>query len=133
MYARVRDIEDGEGACLRICLAPHPSGALVTLERRDNPDRPAILLCLYGAEILSGFIMAARLSAPWPMPDETVEGNFSIRLHLDCGSPVQLWIEQDGGAPLTIGTLLWDRLYAELCLTLAHGRELARLAQASLH
>jgi len=133
LYIRTRDIEDKVGTCLRIGIAPHPAGAMVTLERRDRMDRPAAVLSLYGTEILGAFLMAARLSAPFPMPDETVAGPFSTRFRLDCGPPVRVMIEQDEGLPLPIEELLWDRLYAELCLVTAHGRELARQVGGSLH
>ena len=78
MFTRTRDIGDDAGARLRISVAPHPAGAMVTLERRDQRHRPSIWLNLYGAEILSGFLMSARLSTPHPMPDETTEGASSL-------------------------------------------------------
>lgn len=133
MYARTRDIEDNKGVCLRVSVAPHPTGAMVTLERRDQTHQPAIMLSLYGAEILSGFLMSARLTAPHSMPDEATEGAFSARFHLDCDHSHRIVIEQDEAPSLLIDVQLWDRLYAELCLVTAHGRELARRAEASVH
>lgn len=133
LYARTRDIEDSDGTCLRVSIASHPDGAMVALERHDDGRRLSVVLSLYGAEILGGFIMSARLSAPWPMPDEAVEGAFAARFRLECGSPVRIMIEQDKGPFFPIGETLWDRLYAELCLVTAHGRELARRAEVSLH
>lgn len=133
MYARTRDIEDALGTRLRVSVAPHPDGAMVTLERRDQLHRPSILLSLYGAEILSGFLMSARLSMPEAMPDEAAEGRFSARFHLDCAPAARVVVEQEDAFPLIIDAPLWDRLYAELCLVTAHGRELARRGEASLH
>ncbi len=133
MHIRTRDREDGRGACLRIGITPHPGGATVALERRDQPHRPSALLSLYGAEILGGFIMSARLSAPDAVPDEAVPGPFAARFRLDCGEVHRIVIEQDDGFPMAIEAWLWDRLYAELCLVIAHGRALAHQAAVSLH
>tara|TARA_R110000787_G_scaffold130220_4_gene242170 strand:+ start:182 stop:583 length:402 start_codon:yes stop_codon:yes gene_type:complete len=133
MFTRTRDIGDDAGARLRISVAPHPAGAMVTLERRDQRHRPSIWLNLYGAEILSGFLMAARLSVPHPMPDEIAESACPTRFRLDCSPAAQVIVEQDEAFPLIIGSALWDRLYAELCLVTAHGRELARRVGVSLH
>lgn len=133
MYARTRDIEARGGICLRICIEPSPFGAMVRLERLDGACCPSALLSLYGTEILSGFVMAARLSIPFPIPDENVEGHLPVRFHLDCSGGARVVIEQEGNRPLLIDEPLWDRLYAELCLVIAHGRELARLAGISLH
>lgn len=114
-------------------VAPHPGGAVVGLERCDQSHRPAVLLGLYGAELLGAFLLAARLSLPEPMPDEASGGPFPARFHLVCGPRARIVIEQDEAFPLTIEAPLWDRLYAELCLALAHGRDLARRAGASVH
>lgn len=133
MYARIRDIEDGKGVRLRIGVAAHPCGAMVALERCDQPHRPSILLSLYGAEILAGFIMSARLSVPHPMPDEEAEGLFPARFHLACKPEARIVVEQDESFPLSIDAPLWDRLYAELGLVTAHGRELARRAVIRVH
>lgn len=133
MYARIRDIAVRDGTSLRISIAPHPAGAMVTLERGEEPCRSSVVLSLYGAEILSGFIMSARLSAPHSMPDEVVGGIFPARFRLDCAAPLHVVIEQDEGLSFPICERMWDRLYAELCLVTAHGRELARGSEASLH
>jgi len=133
LYARIREISIRDGVRLRISIAPHPAGAMVTLEHAGHPLRPSVVLSLYGAEILGGFIMSARLCAPHPMPDEAVGGPFPARFRLECGPPLAVTIEQEEGSSFPIGELLWDRLYAELCLVTAHGRELARGPEASLH
>lgn len=134
MQARIRDIEDSFGACLRLAIAPHPSGAMVTLERRDQPDLPQIILNQYGAEILTAFIMAARLSMPHAMPEEVTEGPCASSFHLVTGHDPSIVIEQDGeGEQISIPATMWDRLYAELCLATAHGRELARRQTSGWH
>ncbi len=122
MYSRTRDIEGRKGACLRVRISARPDGAVILLERRDQPHRPTAQLSLYGAEILSGFLMSARLSAPHPMPDEETDTPYPARFHLDCVPDARVVIEQDEHFPLAIDAQLWDRLYAELCLVIAHGR-----------
>lgn len=126
MYSRTRDIEDSGGTCLRVSISTHSNGALVTLERRDQPHRPSALLSLHGTEILNGFIMSARLSAPYPMPDEAADQPFPALFRLDTTPQARVVIEQEDRAPLAIEPPLWDRLYAELCLVIAHGREQAQ-------
>lgn len=123
MYSRTRDIEDSGGTCLRVSISAHRNGALVTLERRDQPHRPSALLSLHGAEILNGFIMSARLSTPYPMPDEASDQPFPALFRLDTTPQARVVIEQEDRPHLSIETPLWDRLYAELCLVIAHGRE----------
>lgn len=121
-FSRTRDIEDSTGACLRVSMSAHADGAAVTLERRDQPHRPSARLSLCGTEILSGFIMSARLSAPHAMPDEATDCPFPTRFRLDCAREACVVIEQEEGFPVAIEARLWDRLYAELCLVIAHGR-----------
>lgn len=133
LYARTRDLESDGGPCLRVSVSPHPSGAMVTLERLDETHRPSILLSLFGAEILNGFIMSARLSMPHAMPSESTAGPFPARFHLDRIPAPRVLVEQDERFPVAIDACMWDRLYAELCLVIAHGRELAHQANALLH
>lgn len=121
-FSRTRDIEDSKGACLRVSMSAHADGATVTLERRDQPHRPSARLSLCGTEILSGFIMSARLSAPHAMPDEATDRPLPTRFRLDCSRELRVVIEQDEAFPVAIEARLWDRLYAELCLVIAHGR-----------
>lgn len=137
MFTRTRDIEDDAGTCLRVSLSVHPAASTVTLERRDLDHRPSAHLTLHGAEILSGFIMAARLAAPQPLPDEATGHPCQTRFRLDCDDGARVLIEQEERFPLSVDARLWDRLYAELCLVLAHGREQTEphtyYAVASLH
>lgn len=133
-YRRTRDIEDSLGTCLRIGIASHPQGAVTSLRRMDLPDQPIVMLSVYGAELLTAFIMAARLSVPGVMPDEVAEGLFPVHFHLSYGAEPAIIVEQYGeGDAICIGSTLWDRLYAELCLVTAHGREMTRRADMAVH
>lgn len=134
VYRRTRDIEDSLGTCLRISISSHPRGAVVTLKRMDLPDQPIVMFTLYGVELLTGFIMAARLSVPGTMPDEVAEGLFPVHFHLSNGAEPAIIVEQYGeGETISIGSTLWDRLYAELCLVTAHRRELMRRVEMAVH
>ncbi|WP_448661383.1 hypothetical protein ACG3SL_12080 [Sphingomonas sp. CJ20] len=133
MFPRIREITDAFGGRLRVSVEEHPSGALVVIERPDLTGRPRVLLDGYGVDILSGYIMSARLSVPHPLPDEHVDGTFSTRFRLELEPSASLSLNQSGDAKLEIPAPFWDRLYAELCLVAAHARELARRAEARVH
>lgn len=133
MFPRIREITDAFGGRLRVSVEEHPSGALVVVERPDLPARSRVLLDGYGVDILSGYIMSARLSVPHPLPDEHVDGTFGTRFELGLEPSASLLLSQAGGARLEIPAPFWDRLYAELCLVAAHARELARRAETKVH
>jgi hypothetical protein len=133
LFPRIREITDAFGSRLRVSVEEHPSGALVVLERPDAKGRPRILLDGYGVDVLSGYIMSARLSVPHPLPDEAVDGTFGTRFRLALEPAAALAISQSGEAGLDIPAPFWDRLYAELCLVAAHARELGRRAEARVH
>jgi hypothetical protein len=127
--ARIREITDPFGMRLRISVERHPRGALIALERHDLPDRPRVVLDGYGGELLSGFIMAARLALPHPLPDEHCGGSFPSCLSLTHDPKVSISIRQEeGGETIDIPAPFWDKLYAELCLVIPHAREFARSA-----
>lgn len=131
MFPRTREITDAMGARLRVGIEARPSGALVTLERPDQYGRPCARLDGYGAELLWGYIMAARLALPNDLPDESIGGGFPSRLRLRRDPSVAIVITQaDLERPFAIPATFWDRLYAELCLVTAHARDLARQADA---
>ncbi|WP_010219809.1 hypothetical protein [Sphingomonas sp. PAMC 26621] len=96
----------------------------------DRPDRaryPQAALDGYGAEVLCGYIMAARLALPNPIPDEIVDGAFASRFSLSHRDVVSLVLTQTGArARFEIPPQFWDRLYAELSVVIAHSRELGR-------
>ncbi|TFI59645.1 hypothetical protein E2493_04020 [Sphingomonas parva] len=129
MPSRIREITDPFGMRLRISVEPHPRGALIVLERHDLPERPRVLLDGYGGELLSGFIMAARLALPHPLPDEHCAGSFALKLSLTHDPKVSIVLRQDeSGEVIDIPAPFWDKLYAELCLVIPHARALTRSA-----
>ena len=132
MPSRIRELTDPFGLRLRVSVEPHPNGAVIALERYDVPGKPRVLLDGYGADLLSGFIMAARLALPHPLPDERCGGNFPSELSLTHEPKVAIRIRQGGGGQtIEIPAPFWDKLYAELCLVIPHAREFTRSAAAA--
>lgn len=133
MFPRIREITDPFGARLRISVEAHPGGALVMFDRPDRDHYPQAMLDGYGAEVLSGYIMAARLALPNPLPDETVDGAFASCFSLTQTDKVALVLTQKNPrAPFEIPAQFWDRLYAELSVIIAHSRELSRRSGCQL-
>lgn len=120
---RVREIIDARGVRLRLRAERHSTGARIVMQRPDVAGQPQATLDLYGAEVLWGFVMSARLAVPDLLPDERIFGTWSatLRLEVDPVSRIEIDTHQ-AGHPLSIPCTLWDRLFAELCLVLAHGR-----------
>jgi hypothetical protein len=116
-----------------VSVEEHPSGALIVLERPDLGGKPRVLLDGYGVDVLSGYIMSARLSVPHSLPEEHVEGIFTTRFELGLEPAATLRLAQSDCTVLDIPAPFWDRLYAELCLVSAHARELGRRAEARVH
>lgn len=121
---RVRDIIHRDGPRLRLSLAPGEGGTGPLL-RLSDPAWVAcgfILLDLYATELLAGFLMSARLSAVGELADEQCNGDYPLCMRLSAkGGEARIELEQLGER-LVVGRKLWDRLYAELQLSLAHGR-----------
>ncbi|WP_231621671.1 hypothetical protein [Sphingomonas sp. 37zxx] len=129
VFPRVREITDAFGSRLRISVEAHPTGALVLFERPDCEHYPQAALDGYGTEVLCGYIIAARLALPNPLPDETVDGAFASRFSLAQTEKVCLVLAQGNVVPpFEIPAPFWDRLYAELSVVIAHSRELSRRA-----
>ncbi len=127
MFPRVREIIDAFGARLQVSVEAHPTGSLVVFNRPDRPLYPSAMLDGYGVEVLCGYIMAARLALPNGLPDETVDGPFPARFALARGDQVTLVMQQPNEhRGFEIPAPFWDRLYAELCVVIAHSRELSR-------
>lgn len=133
MFPRIREITDAFGSRLRVSIERHPSGALIVLERPDSPDRQRALLDAYGADVLAAYIMSARLAVPHALPDEQVDGSFAARFVLRLEPCAAIELSHQGRDPLEIPAPFWDRLYAELCIVAAHGRELGRRCDARVH
>ncbi|MFT3976487.1 MAG: hypothetical protein QM688_05150 [Sphingomonas bacterium] len=121
-------------------MEAYPAGALLVIERPDVAGAPRVTLDGYGAELLSGYIMSARLAAPHALPDEQADGPYPTHFGLGLEPCAVLRLTQRPGAmprreaiALEIPTPFWDRLYAELCLATAHMRELDRRAGARVH
>ena len=134
MFPRIREITDALGHCLRVSVEEHPTGALIVIERPGEQGKPRALLDGYGADVLAGYLMSARLSVPQGLPEERVDGSFAtcFRLTLDPSASLVL-TQACSHMPLEIPSPFWDRLYAELCLVTAHSRELARRAETRVH
>jgi hypothetical protein len=133
LFPRIREITDAFGARLRVSVEEHPNGALAVIERPDIAGRPRILLDGYGIDVLSGFIVSARLSVPHPHPEEQVDGMFEARFRLALEPSAALTVVQRDAVALTIPAPFWDRLYAELGLVAAHAREISRRAEVRVH
>ena len=127
MPTRIREIIDPFGMRLRVSIHPDPQGALIALERSDVAGTPRVLLDGYGGELLSGFIMAARLALPHPLPNEQCDGTYAAELRLTHAPKVIIQVRQpQAGQEIEIPAPFWDKLYAELCLVLPHDRHYGR-------
>ncbi len=134
MFPRIREITDAFGARLRVSIEAHPTGALVLFERPDIEHCPSAMLDGYGTEVLCGYLIAARLALPNPLPDETVDGPFAARFRLVQDDTVAVRMMQKRACEqFEFPAPFWDRLYAELCVVIAHSRELGRRSEQRLH
>ena len=133
MFPRIREITDAFGARLRVSIEAHPTGALIVFDRPDRKHYGTAVLDGYGVEVLCGYIMAARLALPHDLPDEVVDGPFAACFGLARGDQIALVMKQTGAhKDFEIPAPFWDRLYAELCVVIAHSRELGRRAAKRL-
>lgn len=125
MFVRVREITDSFGGRLNIGVEARPEGPKVVLERSGLRCSQRAVLDAYGAELLWGFIMAARVAGDQELPDECTDGECTTRLRLSREPrPAIILIQAGLERPLEIPATFWDRLYAELCLVLTHLRAL---------
>ena len=133
-FPRIREIADPYGEVVRISVEPHPGGALILIDRPNAPQSGQVMLDAYGADILLGYIMSARLAVSGTMPEEEIGGAFPTRFQLEPEPEAAVIIDQlNADEPLRIVLALWDRVYAELCIVCAHARELGRGRQSYLH
>jgi len=134
VFPRIREIIDESGHRLRVSVDLDKGGALVTLELPDWPDTPRVVLDPHGAELLGSYLMSARLALPHGLPDEDVERGLAHRLRLVVApSPLIEVIQSMAASPFQIPARYWDKLYAELCLVVAHTRDLAWRAPLRVH
>ena len=130
---RVRHIIHRDGRQLRLTLS-RGEGGEGPLIRLGDPLRvcpAAILLDVNGAELLAAFLMSARLAAVGELAEESCNGDYPYRLRLSAQAGVARVEIDQLGQQLLIARSLWDRLYAELQLVLAHSRQLSRTAATS--
>lgn len=134
MFSRVREIVDKKGHRLRVSVDVDKGGALVTLELPDEPDVPRAVLDPFGAELLGSYLMSARLALPHSLPDEDTRRGLARRFRLVVAPYPFVEISQAGTAGLfPIPARYWDKLYAELCLVVAHTRDLGWPAPTRIH
>jgi hypothetical protein len=133
VFPRVRDIIDGVGTRLRVSMDAYAAGALIVIEDPAAPGASRIVLDAYGTELLGGYIMSARLALPYDLPDEYTEGAWAARFRLVQSPEPAIVIAQDEGRTFTIAAPFWDRLYAELCMVVAHTRRLTPRESVRVH
>ena len=121
---RIRDIVHVSGPALRIGLNDSGEGHLALhLSDPAKLQASTVQLDLYGGELLAGFVLTARLASPdEDIAEERSGGPFGCRISLR-GKTRRASIDiRQAGQSLIVSNLLWDRLYAELLIALAHGR-----------
>ncbi|MEW9854507.1 hypothetical protein [Novosphingobium sp. M1R2S20] len=134
MFPRIREIVDENGDRLRVSVIVDQGGALITLELPDRPDVPQVVLDPLGAELLGSFIMSARLALPHGLPDEDSQRGLPRRFHLVVAPLPLIEVTQGLRAdPFQVPARYWDKLYAELCLVVAHTRDLGWNVPVRVH
>lgn len=124
---RIREIIDATGIRLRVTIDTGARGPSIRLSR---PDLDAeVRLDTHGADLLCGFLVAARLAGRQQLPDETSFGPLAATFSLTHDPVVRIEVRRHllDDAMLTIPSTMWDRLYAELCIVGAHARALGSL------
>lgn len=134
VFPRIREIVDENGERFRVSVAVDEGGALITLEHPVEPDGLWVVLDPAGAELLGSYLMSARLALPLGLPDESMEQGLvrcfrlvvepSPHIEVTCGTV---------GTPFRIPARYWDKLYAELCIVVAHTRNLGRHVTVRIH
>jgi len=125
VFSRVREIVDKDGQRLRVSVDVDKGGALVTLELPDDPDVPRAVLDPFGAELLGSYLMCARLALPHALPDEDTQRGLARRFRMVVAPSPLIEVSQGLAADLfPIPARYWDKLYAELCMIVAHTRDL---------
>lgn len=133
MFSRIREIVDKNGHRLRVSVVVDTGGALVTLELPDEPDLPRAVLDPFGAELLGSYLMSARLALPHGLPAEDTQRGLARRFRLVVAPYPFVEVSQGGTQLFSIPARYWDKLYAELCLVVAHTRDLGWPAPTRVH
>jgi hypothetical protein len=121
---RIREIIDATGIRLRVTLDTGAHGPSLRLGRPDLETE--VRLDVHGADLLCGYLVAARLAGRQQLPDETSYGPLAATFSLAHDPVVRIEVRRHllDDAMLTIPATMWDRLYAELCIVGAHARAL---------
>ena len=120
---RIRDLRDEAGHVLRVGTQGWHRSVVLVLEDEAADGGQSIVLDSYGAEMLAGYIMAARMTVPDPLPVERIAGSFPSLFSVHYGPDTQIVIEQRGDdRQLAISRPFWERLYAELWLAIPRMR-----------
>lgn len=122
MFTRSREITDALGARLLVAVDARVAPATITISRPDCVGAAHACLDMHGAGLLYGFIMAARLALPHGLPDERIGGAFPLRISLRRNPAALVITQAEMERPFEIPATFWDKVYAELCLILAHLR-----------
>ena len=69
---RIRDLRDEAGHVLRVGTQGWHRSVVLVLEDEAADGGQSIVLDSYGAEMLAGYIMAARMTVPDPLPVERI-------------------------------------------------------------
>ncbi|HEV7289691.1 hypothetical protein [Sphingomonas sp.] len=128
---RIREIIDATGIRLRVAIEAGARGTSVWLSRPDIDAE--VRLDVHGADLLCGYLVAARLAGRQQLPDETSLGPLAAIFSLSHDPVVRIEVRRHllDDAMLTIPATMWDRLYAELCIVGAHARALGGISAAS--
>ncbi|GGO96969.1 hypothetical protein [Stakelama pacifica] len=133
-FIRIRELVDTSGVRLRLGIENGPTGMQIALERCDLESPTMVKLDNYGAELLCGFVMAARLAGNEGLAAEKAWGPYSATFSAFQGDARRIEIAQaDAVDPVAIPVSLWDRLFAELCIVSAHGRAIASSTPITVH
>lgn len=128
---RIREIIDATGIRLRVTIETGVRGPSIRLGR---PDQDAeVRLDIHGADLLCGYLVAARLAGRQQLPDESSLGPLPAIFSLSHDPVVRIELRRHllDEALLTIPATMWDRLYAELCIVGAHARALGSIYTTS--
>lgn len=131
---RIRELVDATGLRLRVTLQAQAGEPVVLIARPDLDTDQVVRLDLAAADVLCGYLLAARLSGRQQLADEETLGRRPALFSLEHEPIARVEIRAHvlDGEPVSIPATLWDRLYAELCIVAAHGRALDARAMPAM-